>query len=221
MRTQQYSQVEAIVAKYETLASKTDLVKAINKECNEDLIFFTPDDFERLRFGDQLIARIYELRAGASVNPEVREAYSHFSSFYIKGLLNEEEEQFLVNHFDEFVDYAFEHFNTSLELSWTYDIPYEWSCLVPYLLENKSGKIFIPHSDKGREFVGLNNCDLTVGYGFPDAAIRALACGLNIHSYKLSDSEQPSLSAFADGQFNAVIADVHSSESDILSFFDQ
>ena len=217
MRTQQYSQVEAIVAKYETLASNTDRVKAIEKECKEDSIFCIPDDIDRLQFGEQLIARIYELRAGKDVNSDVKKNYSRASSFYIKGLLNEEEEQYLVDNFDDFVDYAFDHFNTSVTLSWTYDIPYEWSCLVPYLLENKSGKIFIPHSDKGREFVGLNNCDLTVGYGFEDAAIRALACGLDIHSYKFSDSEQSSLSDFADGQFNAVIAEVHNSESDILS----
>ena len=219
MRTQQYSQVEAIVAKYETLASNTDRVKAIEKECKENSGLYIPDDIDRLQFGEQLIARIYELRAGKDVNSDAKKSYSRASSFYINGLLNEEEEQYLVDHFDEFVDYAFEHFNTSLQLSWTYDIPSEWSCLVPYLLENKSGKIFIPHSDKGREFVGLNNCDLTVGYGFADAAIRALACGLDIHSYKFGDSEEQSLSDFVDGQFNAVIADVHSPGNNIQTLF--
>jgi len=219
MRTQQYSQVEAIVAKYETLASNTDRVKAIEKECKENSGFYIPDDIDRLQFGEQLIARIYELRAGKDANSEVIKNYSRASSYYIKGLLNEEEEQYLVDHFDEFVDYAFEHFNTSLELSWTYDIPSEWSCLVPYLLENKSGKILIPHSDKGREFVGLNNCDITVGYGFAEAAVRALACGLSIHSHKFSDSEESSLADFEDGQINAVIADFSSSKNDIQTRF--
>lgn len=220
MRTQQYSQVEAIVAKYETLASNTDCVKVIEKERKEDL-FFIPDDFGRLQFGEQLIARIYELRAGTNANPEVKNHYSEASSFYIKGLLNEKEEQYLVDNFDEFVDYAFEHFNTSFTLSRTYDIPYEWSCLVPYLLENKSGNIFIPNSDNGREFVGLNNCELTVGYGFENAAIRALACGLYIHSYKFVDSEDYYLSDFTNGQFDAVIADGHSSESDVLALYNE
>ena len=221
MRTQQYSQVEAIVAKYKTLASNTNRVKAIEKECKENSDFYIPDDIDRLQFGEQLIPRIYELRAGKDVNSDVNKNYSRASSYYIKGLLNEEEEQYLVDNFDEFVDYAFEHFDTSITLSWTYDIPYEWSCLVPYLLENKSGKIFIPNSDKGREFVGLSNCDLTVGYGFADAAIRALACGLAIHSYKFGDSEEPSLSDFADGQFNAVIADIHTPESEIQTLLDE
>lgn len=221
MRTQQYSQVEAIVAKYETLASNTDKVKAVKKECEDHFDIYVPTEFMRLNFGEQLIARIYELRAGKDINSDVKKKYSEASSFYIKGLLNEEEEQYLVDNFDEFVDYAFEHFDTSITLSWTYDIPYEWSCLVPYLLENKSGKIFIPNSDKGREFVGLSNCDLTVGYGFADAAIRALACGLAIHSYKFGDSEEPSLSDFADGQFNAVIADIHTPESEIQTLLDE
>lgn len=219
MRTQQYSQVEAIVAKYETLASNTDRVKAIEKECKENSGFCIPDDIDRLQFGEQLIARIYELRAGKDVNSDAKKKYSRASSFYINGLLNEEDEQYLVDHFDEFVDYAFENFNTSLTLSWTYDIPSEWSCLVPYLLENKSGKIFIPYSDKGREFVGLNNCDLTVGYGFADAAIRALACGLSVQSHKFRDSEESSLADFEDEQFNAVIADFSNSKSDIQTHF--
>ena len=221
MRTQQYSQVEAIVAKYETLASNTDKVKVVKKECEDHFDIYVPTEFMRLNFGEQLISRIYELRAGKDMDSDVKKKYSEASSFYIKGLLNEEEEQYLVDNFDEFVDYAFEHFDTSITLSWTYDIPYEWSCLVPYLLENKSGKIFIPNSDKGREFVGLSNCDLTVGYGFADAAIRALACGLAIHSYKFGDSEEPSLSDFADGQFNAVIADIHTPESEVHTLLDE
>lgn len=224
MRTQQYSQVEAIVAKYKTLASNTDLIKSIEKDCKKVSRYFIPpcpDDIRRLQFGEQLISRIYELRAGKDINLDVKRKYSKASSFYIKGVLSEEDEQYLVDNFDAFVDYAFDHFSTAVELSWTYNAPYEWSGLVPYMLENKSGKIFIPYSDKGREFVGLSNCDLTVGYGFADAAIRAFACGLDIHSYKFSDSEDTSMSDFADGQFDAVIADVHSPENNIQTIFSE
>lgn len=217
MRTQQYIQVEAIVAKYETLAANTDLVKKTQKNCNESPDWYLPDDICRLQFGDQLIARIYMLRAGKNVNPDVKEQYSEASSYYIKGLLNEEEEQYLVDHFSEFVDYAFEHFHTHIEFSWAYNIPQEWSCLVPHILENKSGKIFILNSDDGREFVGLDNCDLTVAYGYEQAAIRALACGLNIHPYKYKAIEEPFMHDCSDGQFNAVIADIHGSETYIQS----
>lgn len=226
MRTQQYSQVEAIVAKYETLASDTDKVKAVKKEMEDHFDLCALTELVRLNYGEQLIARIYELRAGKNVNSDVKKKYSEASSFYIKGLLNEEEEQFLVDNFDEFVDYAFEHLGpwSSIDLSglfWEFSTPYRWSCLVPYLLENKSGKIFIPDSDKGKEFVGLNNCDITVGFGFEDAAIRALACGLDIHSYKYSDSKAPYPFDFADGLFNAVIADIHSLKNDIQKLFDE
>ena len=223
MRAQQNSQVEAIAKKYETLASNTDEIKAIEKNWKEVSGYkfpSIPKDIERLQFGEQLIARIYELRAGKDANADVKKHYSEAASFYIKGLLNEEEEKYLVDNYGEFVDYAFDHFNTFVPLSWTFGSPCEWSRLVPYLLENKSGNILIPYSDKGKEFVGLHNYDLTVGYGAVDAAIRALACGLNIHSYKFSDSEETSLSGFSEGQFNAVIADVGFSKSDIHTLFD-
>ncbi len=213
MRTQQYSQIEAIVAKYRKLASNTDRVKAIEKEIKfvEKEIKFgkfydLPYDIERLNFVQQLIARIYKLWAGTNVNAEVEKHYSEAYSFYIKGMLSEEEEQFLVDHFNEFIDYTFEHFwlETNSEPLFL-SKPYEWSRLVPYLLENKSGKIFIPSSNYGREFDGLTNCTITVGDGFVNAAIRAFACGLDIHSYKFDDYIIPSLSDIEDGQFDAAV----------------
>ena len=167
MRTQQYSKVEAIVAKYKTLASNAEKVKATEKEMQANSGFYIPYDYMRLKFIEQLIARIYNLRAGESGNPEVRKAYLEAGSFYINGLLQDEEEKYLVEHFDEFIDNAFDHANSYISsLFLPFDQPHEWSSLVPYLLENKSGKIFIPYSDDGREFVGLNNCELTVGSGF-------------------------------------------------------
>lgn len=166
MRTQQYMQVESIVVKYETLASNTEAVK---KTENSFTDFFVPNDCMRLMFMDQLIGRIYQLRAGTSANPDVVKEYSEAASFYIKGLLLEDEEQFLVDNFDSFVDYAFDHSNTVVTLGKRFDKPSEWSCLVPYLLDHSSRKVFIAHSDDGREFVGLKDCDLTVEGGFENA----------------------------------------------------
>ena len=213
MRTQQYSQIEAIVAKYKNLASNTDRVKAIEKEIKfvEEEIKFgkfyeLPYDIKRLNFVQQLIARIYKLWAGTNVNAKVEKHYSEAYSFYIKGILSEEEEQFLVDHFNEFVDYTFEHF--AVETTSNYNIfsePYEWSRLVPYLLENKSGKIFITSSNDGREFAGLTNCTITVGDGFVNAAIRAFAYGMDIHSYEFDGDIIPSLSDIEDGQFDAAV----------------
>ena len=138
MRAQQNSQVEAIAKKYETLASNTDEIKAIEKNWKEVSGYkfpSIPKNIERLQFGEQLIARIYELRAGKDANADVKKHYSEAASFYIKGLLNEEEEKYLVDNYGEFVDYAFDHFNTFVPLSWTFGSPCEWSRLVPYTRE--------------------------------------------------------------------------------------
>lgn len=213
MRTQQYMQVETIVSKYETLASNTEAVK---KTENSFTDFFVPNNYMRLMFMDQLIGRIYQLRTGASTNPNVVKKYSEAISFYIKGLLQEDEEQFLVDNFDSFVDYAFEHSNTVVTLGQRFDKPSEWSCLVPYILDHSSRRVFIAHSDDGREFVGLKDCDLTVESGFENAAIRALACGQSIHAYKEQNSVQL-WGDLEDGVFDAVIIDVRSGLGDRLS----
>lgn len=213
MRTQQYMQVEAIVAKYETLASNTEAVK---KTENSFTDFFVPNDCMRLMFMDQLIGRIYQLRAGAFANLDVVKEYSEAVSFYIKGLLQEDEEQFLVDNFDSFVDYAFDHSNTVVTLGQRFGKPSEWSCLVPCLLDQSSRKVFIAHSDDGREFVGLKDCTLTVEGGFENAAIRALACGQSIHAYKEQNAVQL-WGDLEDGLFDAVVIDVCSGLGDRLS----
>lgn len=224
MRTQQYLQVEEIVNKYETLASNTDEAKKAMKNWEHEW-GFSSVDFMRLNYGEQLIARIYELyelRAGAFINPDVKKKYSEAASFYISELLNAEEEAYLVENFDVFVDYVFEHFDTymvsSPSLSGPYDEPYEWCSIVPYLLNNKTGRVFVPNSSKGREFVGLNNIEITVGYGYQDAAIRALAYGYPIRDYKLSDNYL--FSDIEDGLFDVLIADMHNSFVDISEHYD-
>jgi hypothetical protein len=72
MRTQQYSKIEALVAKYKTLASDTDMVKEAEKRIDSDPNFFAPDlnDLARVNFGEQLLGRVYSLKAGNSANSE-------------------------------------------------------------------------------------------------------------------------------------------------------
>ncbi len=221
MRTQQYSKIEALVAKYKTLASDTDMVKEAEKRIDSDPNFFAPDlnDLARVNFGEQLLGRVYSLKAGNSANSEVLKHYSLSTSCYIKGLLTDVEEQYLVDQFDEFVDYAFDHFNLSIDLSWTFDSISEWSSLSSYLLENKSGKVFVPNSNKGREFVGLNNCELTVGAEFTDAAIRSLACGFSVDKYEFLNDDTQLLSGLDDGQFDAVIASICNQNDEIQDSF--
>lgn len=221
MRTQQYSKIEALVAKYETLAADTNMVKEAEKRINSDHNFFVPDlnDLARVNFGEQLLGRVYSLKAGNSANPEVLKYYSLATSCYIKGLLTDIEEQYLVEQFDAFVDYAFDHFNHSIAISLIFDPISEWSSLTSYLLENKSGKVFVPYSNKGREFVGLNNCELTVDAGFIHAAIRSLACGFNVNKYELRNDDTQLLSGLNDGQFDVVIASICSQNSEIQDSF--
>jgi hypothetical protein len=211
MRTQQYIQVEAIVAKYRTLASNNEAVKSTSKSVTGT---FIPQDIARLDFMEQLIARIYQLRAGENAHPDVVAHYSEVASYYIEGLLTDIEEQYLVDHFGEFVDYAFEHTNTIVGL-WDddFDSPNEWSCLVPYLLDSNVGKIFIANSDSGREFMGLSNCEITVASGFSEAAIRALACGKSIKAYQGSKSLEKLWADIDPLSYNAVIVDMRNCRS--------
>jgi len=219
MRTKQYSQVEAIVAKYRTLVSNTDAVKVLEKKMQENP-FIIPEDITRLDFTEQLINRICTLKFGDSVKYNGKEWYSHAGQYYIQGLLQETEEKYLVDHFAEFIDYAFDHIVQHHAIFQIFDQPNEWSRLVPYLLENKSGEIFIPCSDYGREFAGLDNCKLTVAHGFTEASIRAAAYGLDIQKNNKKNKEEL-FSNFKNGQFDAAIVDAKSHREEITEDFNE
>ena len=92
MRTQKYIQVEAIVAKYENLASETEAVKKTQSEFTE---FFVPEDQQRLCFVEQLVGHIYQLVAGKQANEQVVKEYKEYTCYYMSGLLSEAEESFL------------------------------------------------------------------------------------------------------------------------------
>lgn len=207
MSTQKYIQVEAIVAKYENLASETETVK---KTLSAFTDFFIPADFQRLSYVEQLVGYVYQLSAGRQANEHVVKEYKEYTRYYISGLISETEEAFLVDNFDILLDYAFEHLNVIATLGLDFAEPKEWSSLVPYLLENKKGRIFIPNSNNGREFVGLDQCDLVVASGFANAAMRAYACGQNIEQYKDSKSKEGLWSDLADGMFDAVLVELSS-----------
>jgi Signal transduction histidine kinase len=210
MRTQQYIQVEAIVAKYKNLASESEAVKKTMDSFTE---FHIPNDVARLDFVEQLLIRIYKLRAGENADPVVIKQYSDASSFYIEGILSSTEEDFLVNNFSDFVNYAFSHSNVVRTFfGGICDSPSEWSNLVPYLLNIKGGRIFIPCSDNGQEFVGLTNCEVTVRSGYKNAAIQALAQGTTISQYSACDKEEGLCIDLEDGIFDAVIVDMHCNE---------
>lgn len=215
MSSQKYTQVEAIVAKYKNLASNTEAVRKTEKGFSD---FFIPEDFRRLHFVEQLLGRIYLLKTGESINEAVVKEYEEYTRYYIEGLITAEEEIFLVENFDVFVDYALDHLSSLMTLGLDFDEPIEWSQLVPYLLNNRSGRVFIPSSNKGREFVGLGKCDLLVGDGFANAAMRALACGHDIKKYK-KPKHDCELWADLEGQsFDAIIVEMALDSFDLKDF---
>ena len=215
MSSQKYTQVEAIVAKYKNLASNTEAVRKTEKGFSD---FFIPEDFRRLHFVEQLLGRIYLLKTGESNNEAVVKEYEEYTRYYIEGLITAEEEIFLVENFDVFVDYALDHLNSRMAWGLDFDEPIEWSQLVPYLLNNRSGRVFIPSSNKGREFVGLGKCDLLVGDGFANAAMRALACGHDIKKYK-KPKHDCELWADLEGQsFDAIIVEMALDSFDLRDF---
>ena len=215
MRTQKYTQVEAIVAKYKNLASNTEAVRKTEKGFSD---FFIPEDFRRLDFVEQLLGRIYLLKTGESINEAVVKEYEEYTRYYIEGLITGEEEIFLVANFDVFVDYALDHLSSLMTLGFDFDEPIEWSQLVPYLLNNRSGRVFIPSSNKGREFVGLGKCDLLVGDGFANAAMRALACGHNVKKYEDADHHSALWEDLEDDSFDAIIVELSSGGIDLRDF---
>ena len=205
MSTQKYTQVEAIVTKYENLASNTETVRKTKNSISD---FFMPVDINRLFFVDQLLGHIYLLKTGETANEAVVKAYEEYTRYYIEGLITAEEEIFLVANFDVFVDYALDHLSSLMTLGFDFDEPIEWSQLVPYLLNNRSGRVFIPSSNKGREFVGLGKCDLLVGDGFVNAAMRALACGHNVKEYKNADHHSALWEDLENDSFDAIIVEI-------------
>lgn len=214
MRTQKYIQVEAIVANYKNLASETEAVKRAQKdliECSHfDGLQPAVGDIQCLSFVEQIVGYVYQLAMGKQANERVVKTYAEYTCWYVNGALTEAEETFLVENFDVLLDYAFEHLSYYVDLGFLgLNAPTEWSSLVPSLLENKKGKIFIPCSDNGREFVGFEQCDLVVASGFANAAMRAYACGHHIELYKGSESEDDIWNNFnlPDNSFDAVLVE--------------
>lgn len=219
MRTQKYFQVEAIVAKYKNLAQETEVIKAINEEWSKATSeYFFPEDANRLAFDHQLLSYFYLLAVGKTVPASILEGQEREAQFYIKNLLSKEEEQFLLDNMDIFVDICLK--NIQSFTFGTTPAPYGWSNIVPYLLGDGNKNIFIAHSDKGREFVGLSNCEVTVGHGFDYAAIRAFANNISIREYNIPEDEKNFWDNVSEGEFDAVVVDSSEDYVDTLNCFE-
>lgn len=200
MRTQQNNKVKAIVDKYKKLASETEEVKIAEKTIAKGR--YGEVNNAILNFEDQLVGYIYHLLAGNLANPSVTKKYALDTSHYVKGLLQREEEQYLADNFASFVDYVME---VSGCCSWTSFINRDWVNLIPLLLENRTGSIFLPDSFLGKEFIGLKNIEISVGEGFARAAVRAFAYGLPIQEYLPKDKSATLWSDIEDEKFDTLI----------------
>lgn len=244
MRTQQNNKVKAIVDKYKKLASETEDRKRALMNFTEkrhtsgkyayeskdddyefkDLEYYAKHNTLRdewsLHFEEQLIGRIYQLRAGDLGNPDVIKRYEIYTSLYICGLLSQDEEQFLVANFDLFVDCVMDHLHTD-RLTYK-DAPthngfketHNWIQIVPHLLRNTSLHIFLPCSNDGEEMLILKKHEITIGSGFYNASIRALAHSISFHEYHTQDSDSPLWSDIKDEQFDAIIVEFDDFHSD-------
>ena len=108
MMKETLNSVKAIVKKYEELASNTEAVIKTKKDWDDHKgEYYVPNDYMRLYFVEQLMSRIYKLKCGDTVNSEYARNYLDAAApYYIDGLLDEKDEQFLVDNFHCFVDYA-------------------------------------------------------------------------------------------------------------------
>lgn len=206
MRTEKYIQVEAIVAKYENLASNTEEIKKLWGKFKEGII--TSEERERLDFLEHLIGYIAPFSPTKPAKQQVVECYASAARYYINGLLMKEEEAFLAEHFEVFLDYvlAKQKVTQTGSFQHNFSAPTEWESLIPNLVEHKSGiKVFIPNSLGGREFMGLGPCDLVVDAGFKEAVLRAYVCGCNIQWYDFK-SENLLWEDIMGGSFDLVIA---------------
>lgn len=220
MRTQKYIQVEALVAKYKNLAKETELVKKVNSEFDTSMSLYVPRNVYVLEHEQNILAHFYSLKSEEHSASYMSKRWERHIESYISGLLSEEEESFILDNFDTLVEYLLGE-----EAHWDFsstplDSPMEWAALVPYILRSKGkGKVFIPCSCKGNEFVGLQNCELYVGGDYEYAAMRALCYGMSIRHHT-KDCE------YGEGMFDVVISNglpdsVYTKESEYPSKFDQ
>lgn len=209
MRTQTYTQVEAIVAKYKNLASETEVAKKAMENmgylAESGIASSDMGELYTTMYAEQLIGHVCQLRKKTRNNEKAPMAYEQEAAYYMKGLISEEEESCLVDNFAEFLDCAFQSLSTVSGFDGVFSSPQEWSSIVPVLLEDRNGKLFIPHSDNGREFAKLKHFDLIVGSDFSNAALVADALGLSITERKSDETWEHLWNDLADQSFDAVV----------------
>lgn len=204
MQTEIRKQVEAIVTKYKNSAlelnGKTDV--PCGGEGHEFDKFESVPQYDATVLMRDLIGRIYLLRAGSDANADIVNVYRRLSED-IKSSLTEEDKLFLVENFEVFVDYTLDLLRQLTDVGDSMYSP--WSSLIPDLLENHSGEIFLPNNYNVREFAEPYKYDkynLTFGEFSANEALRAYVKGMD---YQYHIKQDNLWSDLRNGQFDIVI----------------
>ncbi len=184
MRTQKYSQVKALVAKYKNLADNSEAVKELENMEFPAKAFMEAElkDYEH-----QLLAHFYPLAARETADSYILKKLDRSASHYMSGLLTADEEKFLVDNFVLLVEYLFENGNKWLPTTFSsINAPEYWSRVVKHLLKgsNQGLKVLLPGSHAGEEFKNFQDSSFWVNTGYEYAALSALTSANVVNRYE-------------------------------------
>lgn len=204
MRTQKYTQVEALVAKYKNVAKNKKTVIEAQKGYHED--------FRVLGFEKQLIAHFYMLAAGENADADIKKYFGEYSKYYFRDVFSMEEEAYLVDNFSVLAEFLLNNAGEWSLQSLSYS-EVEWDKLVAYLLRRKENvRVFLPSTYMGGELLGFKNSNIVVGEGYEYAAIRAYNSEFKVKKFeKIEEKSGPYWQDLEQESFDIFIGDVNSS----------
>lgn len=187
MRTQQYIQVKALVAKYKKEAKNSEAVKNAEKAFKQNAPFsFAEEDLNVTDYEHQLLAYFYSLATSDTQEAFISKLWQKYANCYQTGIFSKEEEEYLVKNYNLLVDYLLNNADSWEHQSINLDCPFGWSELVGCLIKNKKDlRIFLPCTDKGVEISEFKHCSIVVGCGYEYAFLRKLSSDTSIERYNL------------------------------------
>lgn len=184
MRTQKYSQVKALVAKYKNLADNSEAVKELEN------MEFPAKAFREAELKDyehQLLAHFYPLAAKETADSYILKGFDNSAKDYMSGLLTTDDELFLVDNFDILVEYLFENGEEWIpEVFSTVSGPNYWSRVIKHLLKGSSKglKVLLPSSYGGNEIKNFQNSSFWVNTCYEYAALSTLTSTNVVNRYE-------------------------------------
>lgn len=183
MRTQKFSQIKALVAKYKNLVDNSEAVKSANEKASIGNPYWELRYAELTGYEEQLLAHFYPLAAKETADSYILKDLG-LSVNYMAGLLTADEENFLVDNFDFLVEYLFE--NGREKFISSAEAPKYWSRVIKHLLKGSSQglKVLLPCSHAGDELKNFQDCSFWVNTGYGYAALSALSSTNVVNRYE-------------------------------------